>query len=99
MFHDRAGKRRPIARMGAMPALYYDRFCRMDDVIGWGGQLGSFEAVFSPLDPNGQPLNSGIGQPEPSTRRSPKRGKPMISGWYSSATGRRSAPSSRASST
>jgi pimeloyl-ACP methyl ester carboxylesterase len=55
MFHDGAGKRRPIARMGAMPALYYDIFCRMDDVIGWGGQLGSFEAVFSPLDQNGRP--------------------------------------------
>jgi pimeloyl-ACP methyl ester carboxylesterase len=55
MFRDRAGKRRPIARMGAMPMLYYDRFCRMDDVIGWGGQLGSFEAVFSPLDKGGQP--------------------------------------------
>jgi pimeloyl-ACP methyl ester carboxylesterase len=55
MFQDRAGTRRPIARMGVMPALYYDRFCRMDDVFGWGGQLGSFEAVFSPLDPNGRP--------------------------------------------
>ena len=29
MFRDRAGKRRPIARMGAMPALYYD------DSAGW----------------------------------------------------------------
>ena len=55
MFRDRDGKRRPIARMGAMPALFYDRFSRMDDVIGWGGQLGSFEAVFSPLDRNGRP--------------------------------------------
>ena len=27
----------------------------MDDVIGWGGQLGSFEAVFSPLDRDGRP--------------------------------------------
>jgi hypothetical protein len=27
----------------------------MDDVIGWGGQLGSFEAVFSPLGPDGRP--------------------------------------------
>ena len=27
MFRDRDGKRRPIARMGAMPALFYDRFC------------------------------------------------------------------------
>ncbi len=55
MFRDRDGKRRPIARIGAMPALFYDRFCRMDDVIGWGGQLGSFEAVFSPLDHDGHP--------------------------------------------
>ena len=35
--------------------LFYDRFSRMDDVIGWGGQLGSFEAVFSPLDHDGRP--------------------------------------------
>ncbi len=55
MFHDRAGKRRPIARMGEIPALFYDNFSRMDDVIGWGGQLGSFEAVFSPLDNAGKP--------------------------------------------
>jgi hypothetical protein len=55
MFHDRDGKQRPIARMGAAPALFYDRFCKMDDVIGWGGQLGSFEAVFSPLDQKGRP--------------------------------------------
>lgn len=55
MFRDREGKRRPIARMGRMPALWYDDFSRMDDVIGWGGQLGSFEAVFSPRDADGRP--------------------------------------------
>jgi pimeloyl-ACP methyl ester carboxylesterase len=55
MFRDRQGKRRPLARVGAVPALFFDRFCRMDDVIGWGGQLGSFEAVFSPLDRDGRP--------------------------------------------
>ncbi len=55
MFLDRDRKRRPIARMGSTPALFYDRFSRMDDVIGWGGQLGSFEAVFSPIDRNGRP--------------------------------------------
>ncbi len=48
MYRDRKGQRRPIARMGTIPMLWYDNFCRMDDVIGWGGQLGSFEAVFSP---------------------------------------------------
>ena len=41
--------------MGAIPVLFYDRFSKMDDVIGWGGQLGSFEAVFSPLDRDGRP--------------------------------------------
>ncbi len=55
MFRDRAGKRRPIARMGETPWLFYDNFSRMDDVIGWGGQLGSFEAVFSPIDHAGRP--------------------------------------------
>jgi pimeloyl-ACP methyl ester carboxylesterase len=55
MFRDREGKRRPIARMGGVPALFYDNFSRMDDVIGWGSQLGSFEAVFSPLDRDGRP--------------------------------------------
>ncbi len=55
MFRDRQGKRRPIARMGRFPAIWYDDFSRMDDVIAWGGQLGSFEAVFSPLDRDGRP--------------------------------------------
>jgi pimeloyl-ACP methyl ester carboxylesterase len=53
MFKDGKGDVRPIARMGLTPSLYYDKFSRMDDVIGWGGQLGSFEAVFSPLGPDG----------------------------------------------
>jgi hypothetical protein len=55
MFRDRQGKRRPLARMGKFPVLWYDDFSRMDDVIGWGGQLGSFEAVFCPLDRDGRP--------------------------------------------
>ncbi len=55
MFRDRQDKRRPIARMGTFPVLYYDNFSRMEDVIGSGGQLGSFEAVFSPLDRDGRP--------------------------------------------
>jgi S-formylglutathione hydrolase FrmB len=55
MYRDREGKRRPIARIGTIPAFYFDRFCRMDDVIGWGGQLGSFEAVFSAVDHHGRP--------------------------------------------
>jgi pimeloyl-ACP methyl ester carboxylesterase len=55
MYRDQKGGRRPIARMGGKPILFYDLFSKLDDVIGWGGQLGSFEAVFSPLDPAGKP--------------------------------------------
>jgi S-formylglutathione hydrolase FrmB len=55
MFRDRKGERRPIARMGSMPAIYYDRFSKLEEVMGPGGQLGSFEAVFSPLDKEGRP--------------------------------------------
>jgi hypothetical protein len=55
VFRDREGKARPIARMGGIPFLYFEPFSRMDDVIGRGGQLGSFEAVFSPSDGQGRP--------------------------------------------
>ena len=55
MFRDAEGRRRPLARMGTLPVLFYDSFSRMEEVMGWGGQLGSFEAVFSPRDDHGAP--------------------------------------------
>jgi S-formylglutathione hydrolase FrmB len=55
VFRDHDGKRRPIARMGQRAILFYDNFSKMEDVIGEGGQLHSFEAVFSPRGPDGQP--------------------------------------------
>jgi hypothetical protein len=55
LFRDGNGKPRPIARRGTIPVLFTERFSTMEDVIGDGGQLHSFEAVFSPLDPNGRP--------------------------------------------
>jgi pimeloyl-ACP methyl ester carboxylesterase len=55
MFRDRQGQRRPLARMGNMPMIFSDRFSRMEEAMGDGGQLGSFEAVFSPLAPDGKP--------------------------------------------
>ena len=55
MFQDAGGKRRPIARMGKRAVLFFDNFSKMEDVIGDGGQLHSFEAVFSPLDASGRP--------------------------------------------
>jgi enterochelin esterase-like enzyme len=55
MVRDPQGNRRPIARHGDTPVLWFDSFCKMDDVLGRGGQLRSFEAVFSPLDADGLP--------------------------------------------
>ena len=53
MFRDHQGERRPIARRGLFPVLFVEDFSRMEDVIGDGCQLRSFEAVFSPLGPDG----------------------------------------------
>jgi S-formylglutathione hydrolase FrmB len=69
MFRDRDGNRRPLARRGERPVLFFDDFSRMEDVLGDGGQLRSFEAVFSPLGADGRPRrlwdrNSGAIDPE-----------------------------------
>jgi S-formylglutathione hydrolase FrmB len=55
MFKDGEGKPRPIARRQGKPVLYYQPFSDMETVVGHGGQLGSFEAVFSPRGPDGKP--------------------------------------------
>ena len=55
MFHDPQGIRRPIARHGETPVVWFDAFSKMDDVLGRGGQLRSFEAAFSPLNAAGLP--------------------------------------------
>jgi S-formylglutathione hydrolase FrmB len=55
MFTDKDGKPRPIARRGTKPVLWYKGFSDMEAVLGHGGQLRSFEAVFSEKGPDGQP--------------------------------------------
>jgi hypothetical protein len=55
MFLDEEGKQRPIARMRGKAVLFYKPFSDMEDIIGHGGQLPSFEAVFSPRGLDGQP--------------------------------------------
>jgi len=55
VYRDEEGNRRPLARRGTEPVLWYDSFTRMDDCLGRGGQLRSFEAVFSPRGPDGLP--------------------------------------------
>ena len=55
MFTDAEGTRRPLARVGAKPTLFYKPFSDMEEYMGRGGQLGSFEAVFSPKGNDGKP--------------------------------------------
>jgi Putative esterase len=73
MFTDPAGKARPIARLGAKPRLFYKEFSDMEVVMGHGGQLGSFEAVFSPRGVDGKPRqlwNRASGDIDPEVARS-----------------------------
>jgi S-formylglutathione hydrolase FrmB len=55
VYVDASGNRRPLARRGEQVVLRYDDFCKMDQVLGRGGQMRSFDAVFSPLDAQGRP--------------------------------------------
>jgi S-formylglutathione hydrolase FrmB len=55
MFRDADGRRRPLARRSHEIMIWYDDFAAMDEVIGLGGQLRSFDAVFSPKGPDGRP--------------------------------------------
>lgn len=56
MYRDSTGTRRPIARSGEQVLLWYDDFDRMEHVLGFGGQLSSFEAVFGRRGADGQPV-------------------------------------------
>ncbi len=56
LFRDEAGQRRPLGRNGETVLLWADRFCDMEHVLGHGGQMQSFEAVFSPRGADGLPL-------------------------------------------
>lgn len=55
MFVDGSGVRRPLARQSDSVLVWYQDFSDMEHVLGYGGQLHSFEAVFSPLDESGRP--------------------------------------------
>jgi len=72
LFTDAAGKPRPLARLGDTPVIFYKTFSDMETVMGHGGQLASFEAVFSPRLPNGSPRplwNRATGKIDPVTAR------------------------------
>ena len=55
MYTDEAGNLRPLARNGTTPIIFSKNFTAMDDVIKDGGQIGSFEWVFSPRGDDGRP--------------------------------------------
>ncbi len=68
IFTDSVGNRKPLAIADGKPILWYDSFSKMDDVLERGGQLRSFEAVFSPRGDDGLPAqcwNRGTGEVDP----------------------------------
>jgi hypothetical protein len=56
MYRDEEGEKRPIARVGGEVRLWYQGFDHMETVLGHGGQLRSFEAVFGPRQKDGSPV-------------------------------------------
>jgi S-formylglutathione hydrolase FrmB len=56
LFTDEKGEPRPLARMGGKVMMRYKPFNDMEVVMGRGGQLFSFEAVFSPRGKDGKPM-------------------------------------------
>jgi S-formylglutathione hydrolase FrmB len=72
MFVDADAKPRPVARRGDKPVLFYQPFSDLEEVMGHGGQLGSFEAVFSPRATDGRPAHlwdRRTGQVDPDVAR------------------------------
>ena len=72
LFGDGDGKPRPLARAGDKPVLYFKPFSDMETVMGHGGQLASFEAVFGPRGADGRPRplwDRATGAVDPETAR------------------------------
>lgn len=64
MFRDRDDKRRPLARSRTKTLIWFDELSRLEQVLGYGGQLHSFEPVFGPRNSRGNPAylwNRGTG--------------------------------------
>jgi S-formylglutathione hydrolase FrmB len=55
LFYEDYDKLRPLSRAGRGEAMYFKTFSEMEAIMGHGGQLESFEAVFSPRGPDGKP--------------------------------------------
>lgn len=57
IYTDASGQRRALARHDGQVVLYYQDFVKMEEVLGPGGQIHSFEAVFSPRRADGAPAS------------------------------------------
>jgi len=69
VYRDPAGNRRPLARHNGSVLLYFDDFVHLETVLGPGGQIHSFEAVFGARDKSGKPAQlfdrrTGVVDPE-----------------------------------
>lgn len=57
MYHRSDGSPQPIIRMHTVVLATMEQLAQMESVLGdYGGQLGSFEWVFSPRGPDGRPI-------------------------------------------
>lgn len=71
MYKDAKGERLPLARNNGNVSIWYDDFCRQERVLGPGGQIHSFEAVFSPRE-EGKPrpmFDRATGNVDPATAK------------------------------
>ncbi len=76
MYVDGKGVKRPLARNGEQVMIWYDQFAKMEIPYGEGGQLRSFEWVFSPKGDDGLPLplyDRETGEVIPSTAQAWKK--------------------------
>lgn len=56
-FRDAAGNGYPLVRMEGKEVMSFEQYARQEAVLGYfGGQLASFDAVFSPRGDDGQPM-------------------------------------------
>jgi hypothetical protein len=56
-YRDMAGKPYPLVRRDGKDVMTVEQYARQERVLGYyGGQFASFEAVFSPKGPDGQPM-------------------------------------------
>lgn len=72
-YRDAAGKPYPLVRMNGKELMSLEQYSRQERVLGYyGGQIASFEAVFSPKGPDGQPMpifDRDTGRVDPAVRK------------------------------